>query len=286
LIIIKNKKATNNVQNALKRVLYLTDGHMQKTDKLTMTRNLKYNVIGALSDIEYIYMAGMRHQPKARELKTIITLLFGLIFAGCQNYPKDPMHTFDKVKEHTLKVAYSENGQWVREDNGIVSGIEAEIIKEFASSINAGIEWIKGPESELMPLLKEGECHIYIGGLVQTSPWRKHTAFSRPYTTAEVYIGVSPSMSPPHDIKNKKIGVRKGSSIGKYVKKKEGIPQYTDSLAHHPYIAAYNWEIKELGFTKTNIKLYEEKHVIAVPQGENRFLMEVEKFLDSHAKVR
>lgn len=196
------------------------------------------------------------------------------------------MHTLNKVKGDTLKVAYSENEIWIQENKGKVIGIEANIIKEFANAVNAEVEWIKGAESELIPLLKEGECHIFICGLTKSSPWKKHAGFTRPYTTSKIYIGISPGITVPESIKDKKIAVKKNNSIGKYIKRKGGIPEYTDSLEGYSYIATYEREIKQLGYILTDIKLHEEKQVIAVPQGENAFLIELENFLDSHVKIK
>ena len=47
-------------------------------------------------------------------------------------------------------------------------------------------------------------------------------------------------------------------------------------------IAAYPWQLEAWGFEPTGIELPEEKHVMAVPLGENGWLVELERFLRAH----
>ena len=45
-------------------------------------------------------------------------------------------------------------------------------------------------------------------------------------------------------------------------------------------VAAHEWEIEALEFRPTGIELPEERHVMAVPPGENGWLVTLERFLD------
>lgn len=234
-------------------------------------------------------------EKKARKRLTMITfkkvkitliILAALIITACEDYPKDPRKTLQNVREDTLRVAFSDNSYWIKKDNKRITGIEAEIIKKFAKTINAEIEWINGSESELMPMIKIGEYHIFIGGLTKDTPWKKHVGLTNPYLTTKVFVGVAPGVPIPENIKNKKIAVKKGNSFGMYVKKKEGFPHYVDYFLDNDYIAAYEWEILKLGYLKTDIILHEEKHVMAVPKGENALLMELEKFLEKNVRSK
>jgi hypothetical protein len=44
-------------------------------------------------------------------------------------------------------------------------------------------------------------------------------------------------------------------------------------------VAAYTWQLKEWGFEPTGVELPEEKHIVAVPLGENGWLVRLERFL-------
>jgi polar amino acid transport system substrate-binding protein len=63
--------------------------------------------------------------------------------------------------------------------------------------------------------------------------------------------------------------------------KEEGaVPVPVDDLstAEMP-VAAYEWQLKAWGFKPTGVELPEEKHVMAVPLGENGWLVELERYL-------
>ena len=44
-------------------------------------------------------------------------------------------------------------------------------------------------------------------------------------------------------------------------------------------VAAYPWQLEAWGFEATGVELPEEKHIMAVPLGENGWLVELERFL-------
>lgn len=60
-----------------------------------------------------------------------------------------------------------------------------ELIKGFAESIDADVEWYSAPESVLAGKIKEDQLDIVIGGLTSTSPWSTHMALTRPYTKVD-----------------------------------------------------------------------------------------------------
>lgn len=211
------------------------------------------------------------------------SFLFVAILPCCTDYPKDPRDTLNKVRGDTLLVGYSSNSEWIKKDSMGVSGYEAELVEGFANSIGAHVEWIEGPESELLPLVADGEYHLYASGLTKTTAWKKKVGLTKPYLTAPVVVGASPGMPVPDEIEDRQVGVVKGTSIAKYIRKKGGMPKFIDSLtAYHGLVAAYPWQLEESGFTNTGIILHKEKHVIAVPKGENAFLKEFQQYLNEH----
>ena len=93
-----------------------------------------------------------------------ITILF--FIQGCENFPKDPSHTLEKVKNGTLLVGYSEHYPFVIKTQTEPKGIEADLIKAFAKKLNAHIEWKNGTEESLFESLQEkrnssGYCRHY-----------------------------------------------------------------------------------------------------------------------------
>jgi polar amino acid transport system substrate-binding protein len=110
----------------------------------------------------------------------LVTALL-LIAQGCERFPKDPDHTLEKVKNGILLVGYSENPPWVIKTENEPTGIEAELIKEFAKSLRANIRWINGTEQSLFESLEKNEIHLVIAGITKDTPWSKKGGLTRPY---------------------------------------------------------------------------------------------------------
>jgi polar amino acid transport system substrate-binding protein len=138
-----------------------------------------------------------------------------LLVAGCNvEIPQDPDGTLDRVRGGVLRVGVSINPPWTAlGNNSEPSGIEAQLVRRFADTVNAEVRWTVGGEESLVHQLEAGRLDLVIGGLTAKSPWMRQVAFTRPYATAP-----GPSGEP-------------------------------------------------------------EQHVMATPQGENAFLVTLERFL-------
>lgn len=115
----------------------------------------------------------------AHYLFAIAGLLF--VITSCTEYPKDTYQTFEEVKNGTLLVGYTINPPWVFETENGLDGIEVHIIKDFAKTINANINWIKKNEQSLLDDLQHRNLHLVISGLTTTSPWRKRVGMTKSY---------------------------------------------------------------------------------------------------------
>lgn len=201
-------------------------------------------------------------------------------FTGCQ-IPKDPKRTFERVKaEKVFRVGVIENGAWVKKDEaGEPTGVEAELVKEFAQNINVRPEWISGGEYELFEALKNFEIDMIIGGLVESSSYSKHAAFTNPYFTERIVVG-TPKDEILQDVAGRKVYVETGSVAAYYLKEKNAQPVETENpFQSNAFVAAPEWLLAEKGFQPADIELYKLKHVIAVPPGENLWLVTLENFL-------
>ncbi|MGV3541463.1 MAG: transporter substrate-binding domain-containing protein [Rufibacter sp.] len=103
------------------------------------------------------------------------------VLAGCGQFPKDPNDTLAHVSGGTLKVGYSENLPWVVKGAQEPTGIEADLVKGFAQSINATVQWVPDTENELFQRLAKEELHLVIAGTTDDTPWKKKIAFTRPF---------------------------------------------------------------------------------------------------------
>lgn len=117
-------------------------------------------------------------------LVAAVVLATGLgALAGCSGpFPRDTDGSLEQVTGGTLKVGVSENPPWtVVHDDDRVSGREADLVAGFAATRDATIEWIRGPESELVAGMARGDLHVVVGGLTADSPWSEEVALTRAY---------------------------------------------------------------------------------------------------------
>lgn len=132
-----------------------------------------------------------------------------------------------------------------------------------------------------MPLLEEFELHLVAGGLTANTPWKKHVGLTGTYKKEKVFICNTTGELIPEEIEGKKVGVKKGTAVGAYVKKKKGIPVFVDSLeAYKGFIAVYEHEREKFRCHDSYLTIHTERHVLAVPRGENNLLMTLEEYLN------
>ncbi|MEX0965853.1 MAG: transporter substrate-binding domain-containing protein [Bacteroidia bacterium] len=211
-----------------------------------------------------------------------ITLLF-----ACDDFPKDPENTLERIKGKTIRVGIAEDGKWSGYYTGEAIGIEAEIIKAYAKTLNANIEWYPGSQEHLIGLLKEYQIDIAIGGFTESSVFKSHAGFTQPYFTERIKIGAPSNITISEEIKNKKVLVKRGSDALLAVLENNGEPVIYDSLPGilTQLIVAPEDELKSMGLNISEKDLKEIAHVLAVPKGENGLLTDLEQFIKDYVKA-
>ncbi|MEE6294695.1 transporter substrate-binding domain-containing protein [Georgenia wangjunii] len=146
--------------------------------------------------------------------RALAAAMLVLLLAGCgARIPSDPDGTLDQVRGSVLRVGVSPNEPWTEVTGDDASGLEVDLVTDFADSLDASVAWTTGGEESLIGKLERGELDLVIGGLTAASPWADKASLTTAYTFA-----VGPDGA-------------------------------------------------------------EEAHVMAVPMGENAFLVELETFL-------
>lgn len=117
--------------------------------------------------------------------RTAGLLLTAALLAGCSGgFPADPDGTLERVTGDALRVGVTANPPWTEvEDGSPPSGLEAEIVTEFAETLDAEVDWTTGSEETLVGDLEAGELDLVIGGFTGRSPWSAQAALTTPYTT-------------------------------------------------------------------------------------------------------
>ena len=88
-----------------------------------------------------------------------------LLLAGCGGtFPADPDGTLDRVTGDVLRVGVSPNPPWTEVGpGGEPSGLEVEIVAEFARTLDARVEWTTGGEESLVADLAESRLDLVVG---------------------------------------------------------------------------------------------------------------------------
>ncbi len=113
-------------------------------------------------------------------------LLVSCLLTSCENYPQDPRHTLLQAREDSLRVGVSHSPPYVNTHTQPYSGIEVDLIQEFAASIGSPIAWTEGSETALMEDLRHYRLSIVASGLDKKSVWVRHVALTKPYDKQHV----------------------------------------------------------------------------------------------------
>ena len=172
-----------------------------------------------------------------------LALLALAALAAC-DLPHDPNDTLGRVQNGVMRVGAIEAEPWVRWSDAGPSGIEVALIEAFAGELGARVEWLRGGESQVLLALSEERLDLAIGGLTKDNPRSDEVAFTRPYHRSHLAITAQPAAGGARivTIPHQKLNGRS----------EEG-----------PLVSQ------------------EFEHVMAVPNGENAWLLRLETFLMS-----
>jgi polar amino acid transport system substrate-binding protein len=211
----------------------------------------------------------------------LVAFVLLLALAGCQ-FPSDVEGTLDRVEDGTLRVGVVDDPPWVDLASSTPRGVEPTLIRRFADSLNAEVEWIRGAESDLVDGMAGFQLDVIIGGLDRQWPYGLEVALTRPYVDTEIEIGVPPGFDLPDDLGGERIWVERNSTAAALLKQEEedAIPVFYDHLGEIEGPALLEtYEIAAIGYDRTDYILRDDEHAMATPMGENAFLIELEHFL-------
>jgi len=209
-------------------------------------------------------------------------LLAAVVFTGC-DFPRDPRGTLDQVQSGTMRVGIVANEPWTSVEDGKASGVEVELLEDFAGELGTEAVFMQGTVPELLEAVRLGEVDVVAGGFTSTSPGvseGKEAGITSPYLTTRFAVGVPPGEPAFEDLSGRAVAVEHIDSTAALLREEGAVPVPVDDLssAEMP-VAAYPWQLEEWGFESTGVELPEEKHIMAVPLGENGWLLRLERFL-------
>jgi ABC-type amino acid transport substrate-binding protein len=213
-------------------------------------------------------------------------LIFAVLCASCGDLPRDPKNTLRRIaSEKRMRVGLVENPPWVtRAGDGEPAGAEVALVKAFAQEHGAQPEWHWGGEQRLLEALERYELDLVAGGFHDRTPWSKQIGLTSPFFENRVMIGVPASMPLIDDLKGLQVAVRNGEATAAFLEKKDAVPVRVEKFsgfAQPMRVAAPEWKLEDLGLRVTEIELNKEKHILAVPPGENALIKSLDEFLAS-----
>jgi polar amino acid transport system substrate-binding protein len=217
-----------------------------------------------------------------RDFLVFVFTLAVLLSAGC-DFPQDPRGTLDKVRNGTMRVGIVNHDPWTRMEEERASGIEVELLRDFAGELDTEIVFVEGTVPELLEAARQGEVDVVAGGFTDTSPGvseGKEAGITSPYLVTRFGVGIPPGKPTFDDPSGRRIAVEQIDGTAALLKEEGAIPVPVDDLSSADMpVAAYAWQLNEWGFEPTGVELPEEKHIMAVPLGENGWLVRLERFL-------
>lgn len=209
-----------------------------------------------------------------------LLLVIGLGIAGCQ-YPKDMNDSLTTIRGGVLHVGVTENPPWVMKRGDEAYGVEPELIRGIAEQLNAEVRWHWGTESQLVRALEQFQVRLVAGGLTQSTPLSKHAALTNAFFTSENRVGFRADIAPPASLKNIEVGVNFVSGLTSKLQAEGAKPRYLDELPHSPIpVAAPTWRLQAYDLTPGPQILSKHKHVMALPKGENAWMLELQRYLN------
>lgn len=206
--------------------------------------------------------------------------------AGCQ-WPRDPEGTLDRVRGGVLRAGWTVHEPWVRNAAGRPAGVEPALVQQLAERLGARVEWTQGSESDLMSALKVRELDLAVGGFDTKAPWSQEASLTRPYLRVETVVAVPVNDPVPGDIAGQRVAVETGTEEAGLLDKTDAVPVRVPDVAEADGpVVVEEYDLGPLRLQRAGVILRQDKHVVAVPLGENGWQSEVERFLLSQDDAR
>ena len=182
-----------------------------------------------------------------------------------------------------MRVGVIHEPPWViLEEGRDPAGVEPELVRRFAETIDAEIEWVEGTEADLAAAAGGFQIDLIIGGLTREFPYVDDVAMTAPYVDTEVELGLPRGEELPDELGGVEVFVERSSEAAALLREEEddAVPVFFDSLDEIDGLALLDtYDIDAIDYERTDYILRDHEHAMAVPLGENAFMVELERFL-------
>lgn len=205
--------------------------------------------------------------------------------------PKDPEDSLDRIRNGgVLRAGAIENRPFVHLlYDGRVVGVEAGLVEEFARSLGARVEWQTVSGYALFEALHHQKLDVLVGGFTDSSPYLEKVAPTQAFLDAEFRIGSRSVESLPADLEDVPVQVDADHPLmAHYLDEVDARPRPVKHLLEsdpansaRPLLAE-DWRLQAWGLAMHPEVLHRDKHIMMVAQGENRLLLELDRFLQQN----
>lgn len=210
----------------------------------------------------------------------LLVLLATLALAGCQ-YPRDPDGTLEAVRGGTLVVGWTVDEPWVA---GPGEGFEADLVRRLAEHLGAEVEWVELSEQEQAGALRRKTIDLGIGGYTNDAQLKREVSLTRSYVSTHLEVATPAGRPLADDLDGERVAVEahtEGEGRLRQATKATvlAVESVTDAPGDADAVAAWDYELDDLRLRPTGKELVKERHVWALPPGENAWQVEVEGWL-------
>lgn len=211
----------------------------------------------------------------------VLTLCTFLVACDDMRFPRDPEKTLETVlAEGRMTVAVADSPPWVTTGGeGPPQGAEVDVVQAFADELGVAIEWRRLDAFAALEALERGDIDLAIGGFDRKAVTPvAGAAPSYAYYKEAFVIGARTDVANPVELEERQVFVPRDLPLAELVRNEGGIPveEWSDEV---DLTAVPRWLLAAQELRITEYTLHRAQHVIAVRQGENAWLMRLERFL-------
>jgi polar amino acid transport system substrate-binding protein len=204
------------------------------------------------------------------------------VLAACR-FPRDSGDTLGAViARGEMTVSAAEHPPWVSLAGTTPRGVEVALVERFARAVGVAIEWRPLPAPLALVALESGEAELATGGFTREEVTVDGSgAPSLVYHEEAIVVAGPPGTALPDGIDGARVFVPPDVVAEGRIRRRGGIPVSDPDGAD--FAALPHWQVAARGLAQTGIVLARRQHVIAVPKGENAWLMGLETLLRESA---
>ena len=108
-------------------------------------------------------------------------LMLSVLTVAC-DLPRDPEKTSERIAStHQLRVGVTDNPPWTDVSQAEPTGTEPDLVRRYAASAGARVQWTRGNETSLVKSLEDHDLDLVIGGFDAKTQWTSTVGATQPY---------------------------------------------------------------------------------------------------------